>query len=208
VSDLASVPIVDVIRALDGPEPKHGRMRRFWDNGDNPTAVSVDPDRNIWKDFVSGEGGGVLDLVRIALNTDKAGALRWLEAEGFIEPRETTPAEPAEYARRRTEAAGLAERVACWWKARERELDAIKVAALEREDYGGLQVAASLLHRLKTGGAAAVYRQWREESETHPRETAELERTGRSDFAECRIVAAVVVGLLARAGIEDSNVAA
>lgn len=134
---------------------------------------------------------------------DRAAILAELRRRGLWperERREWTSAERRAYRAQRIEAQGLAERVACWWQARERELDRLKVEALAREDYGALEVAAGLLHRLQKGGTAAVIRQWTEESQTHPRETAALEAEGAADLAECETLAAVVVRLLARAG--------
>ena len=39
----------------------------------------------LWKDFESGEGGGVIDLVSAELNLDKSAAAAWLADNGFIE---------------------------------------------------------------------------------------------------------------------------
>jgi len=192
--------IEDVWRRLGGDDLKRGRARAFWRDGHNSSAVSVDIARNIWRDHVSGAGGGILDLVRVALNVDKAGALRWLESEGLIEPRQTTRAERAEYAARRRRADDLAARVVPWWRSRERELEKTKAACLDREDFDGLETAATLLFRLQTGGAAAITEQWIAESRTHPRETADLEREGRVDLVHCELVTAAIVGVIARAG--------
>ena len=43
-----------------------------------------------WSDFESGEGGGVLDLVMREERLDKAGAVAWLEAQGFLTNRATS----------------------------------------------------------------------------------------------------------------------
>ena len=37
-----------------------------------------------WQDYESGEGGGLLSFVERELGTDRAGALNWLEREGFL----------------------------------------------------------------------------------------------------------------------------
>jgi len=42
-------------------------------------SFSVNVPMNVWKDFGSGEGGRVIDLVKDYARTDVAGALRWLE---------------------------------------------------------------------------------------------------------------------------------
>ena len=44
-------------------------------------------DTGTWSDFEAGEGGGVLALVMREERLDKAGALAWLETQGFLSNR-------------------------------------------------------------------------------------------------------------------------
>ena len=37
-----------------------------------------------WQDFENAESGGVIELVKREMNLDKAGALAWLEDQGFL----------------------------------------------------------------------------------------------------------------------------
>ena len=87
---LRDVNIVAVVRALGGPEPRSGRLRAWWRDGDGLN-VAIDPTKGQWYDHARGEGGGVLSLVRSVMLVDDAGALAWLTGNGFLEdrPRET-----------------------------------------------------------------------------------------------------------------------
>ena len=71
----------DVALALLGePSSATGRELRFRRRG----SLSVDLQRGCWFDHEAGTGGGVLDLVMHEQNCDRAGALAWLEAGGFL----------------------------------------------------------------------------------------------------------------------------
>lgn len=47
-------------------------------------SLVVHVDRGTWHDFEAGEGGGVLDLIQRETNTDKAGAIAWLQERGYL----------------------------------------------------------------------------------------------------------------------------
>ena len=71
----------DVALALLGePSSATGRELRFGRRG----SLSVDLQHGCWFDHEAGTGGGVLDLVMREQNCDRAGALAWLEAGGFL----------------------------------------------------------------------------------------------------------------------------
>jgi hypothetical protein len=72
--------ITDVWHRLGGGELRNGRGRAFWRVGDGLN-VSVDCERGLWRDFVSGDGGGVLDLIATVRGGTRADAAKWLEAE-------------------------------------------------------------------------------------------------------------------------------
>ena len=52
-------------------------------------------DTGIWNDFEAGEGGGVLTLVMREERLDKAGAIEWLEQQGFLRRQDSNPSYPA-----------------------------------------------------------------------------------------------------------------
>jgi hypothetical protein len=89
--------IEPVARQLWG-EPNKGLSTKLslrWGNGGS-RAVFLDGGGN-WKDFESGEEGGVLALVMREQSADKAGALNWLADNGFIERKDSAaaPEKPA-----------------------------------------------------------------------------------------------------------------
>jgi hypothetical protein len=71
--------IHDVWRSLGGPEIKHGRSRAFWRDGQDLN-VHINFDRDVWFDFVTNEGGGVVSLVMTVMGYDAKQAYRWLES--------------------------------------------------------------------------------------------------------------------------------
>ncbi len=75
---LDTTTISQVFVALGGDEPKLGRARAFYRDGDNRQAVSLNDAKNCWYDHRDGVGGGVLDLIQAALGCDRAGAQQWL----------------------------------------------------------------------------------------------------------------------------------
>jgi hypothetical protein len=204
VSDLANVRIVDVWERLGGAPLKHGRGRAFWRRGDNRGAVSVDPARGVWHDFVTGQGGGVLRLVEVALNVGRHGALAWLESEGLIEPRTTTPAERRVYAQRRGRAREMARLASFWHLERLADVEDAKRAALSPLDPQALQAAASEHYRLSTLDESGVLQAWLAARAAEPVATRMLERQGERWADACKDVVRLLVNKLAE-GV--SNVA-
>src|SRR6266849_2989186 len=74
---LAATTISQVFVALGGDEPKHGRARSFYRDGDNRQAISLNDAKGCWYDHRDGIGGGALDLIQKVLGCDRAGALQW-----------------------------------------------------------------------------------------------------------------------------------
>ena len=63
-----------------------GRSSREWRWG-SKGSFRLKLDTGTWNDFEGGEGGGVLALVMREERLDKAGALAWLEQQGFLRRR-------------------------------------------------------------------------------------------------------------------------
>jgi hypothetical protein len=114
---IGATTITNVWLELGGEPPKHGRARAFYRDGNNQQAVSLNDEKTCWHDFVTGEGGGVLDLIRRVLGCDRRAALRWLADVNGI-PLDDQPAT-------RAERRALAER-------REREQREMRAAELFR----------------------------------------------------------------------------
>jgi hypothetical protein len=196
VSGLADVRILDVWGALGGNDLRRGRGRAFWRNGDGFN-VSLDAKRGLWHDFVTGEGGGVAALVQAARGCDRREALQWLEAEGFVEPRVSTPAARRAYAIAREHGRQQSADVVAWHRARCFELESAKARALQCDDLAALEAAASELWRLQGGSEAEVVHSFQRAIFRNPTETRRLIEAGRADLDHCERVARLTVGLLA-----------
>ena len=72
----------DVARKLLGDPPR--RTAREWRYG-SKGSLKINLESGTWKDFESGEGGGVLALVRRELQLDHFQAVEWLIQEEFLE---------------------------------------------------------------------------------------------------------------------------
>jgi hypothetical protein len=96
-------PISVIWKALGGDAPRRGRACAFYRGGDNPGAISLNDEKACWHDFVSVEGGGVLDLVCRVLECDRTSALQWVaNLSGLhLDNRPLTQTERRAYSRRR-----------------------------------------------------------------------------------------------------------
>lgn len=56
-------------------------------------SLSIDLTKGTWRDHEAGNGGGVLDLVRVHTGLDKEGAVRWLRDRGHL-PNDHSPSKP------------------------------------------------------------------------------------------------------------------
>jgi hypothetical protein len=80
---LSRVRISEVYRTLTGAAPRRTgrdiwRAAAPWRGGDGQDSVSGNDARGVWRDFVSGEGGGILDLVQRVKGGNRADALRFV----------------------------------------------------------------------------------------------------------------------------------
>lgn len=206
--NLSSVHILDVWRALGGPEPKRGRAPAWWRDGDNPQAVSLNEEKGCWHDFREHSGGGVLALVKTVLNCDQATALRWLEGQGLIKGRTFTPEDRREYALRTEVAEAAAHAIENWRDALTLELNGRKLTAASRGDYAALAFVAPICNTLENGSAEEVVREFIRQQAGNPSEVARLVAAGQESALEGQRITADVVLLLARAAAEDSRDAA
>jgi hypothetical protein len=79
---LDRIKISDVYRALTHTEPRRTstdtlRERAVWRDGDG-FSVSLNDRRGLWHDFVTHDGGGILDLIVHVRGNSYQDALRWL----------------------------------------------------------------------------------------------------------------------------------
>ena len=79
-SDFISIAPAVAERLLGEPSSRSSRELRWGRKG----SFRLKLDTGTWSDFEAGEGGGVLALVMREARLDKAGALAWLETQGFL----------------------------------------------------------------------------------------------------------------------------
>ena len=81
--DFISIAPAVCERLLGEPADRSSREWRWGSKG----SFRLKLDTGTWNDFEGGEGGGVLALVMREERLDKAGALAWLEQQGFLRRR-------------------------------------------------------------------------------------------------------------------------
>ena len=82
-SDFIGIATAVCERLLGEPSSRSARELRWGRKG----SFRLKLDTGTWSDFEAGEGGGVLALVMREERLDKAGALAWLETQGFLSNR-------------------------------------------------------------------------------------------------------------------------
>lgn len=108
---IEDLSILQVWTATGGAPLRGSRGRAFWRNGDGYN-IAIDPTKGTWFDHASGTGGGILALVETAIGGDRRAALDWLAQNfGIVSGNSYTPAERAEFSRRRQAARAVAERL-------------------------------------------------------------------------------------------------
>ena len=119
---LSGVKISEIYHSLTGKPPRRTGADTFrapaaWRKGDGLN-VSMDDSRGIWHDFVTDEGGGVLDLIVRLRGGNRQDALRWLA--GFagvpLEDKPLSPVEREDWARRQREIEAILP-TARYWRA-------------------------------------------------------------------------------------------
>jgi hypothetical protein len=198
---LGTTTISQVFVALGGNEPKRGRARAFYRDGDNRQAVSLNDAKGCWYDHRDGVGGGMFDLIQRVLGCDRAAALRWLSNFTGL-PLEDQPASRRSrraFAERRREARIEAEMIGFWRDALMPELNARKIAAVDAGDDQALARAALLCNVLEHGSPEDVVGEYGRHRAADPAEVTRFVALGRARNDEARRITADVVLLLARA---------
>jgi hypothetical protein len=155
---LAGLDIRDVWRALGGAQLRGKRGRAFWREGDGYN-ITVDHAKGFFYDHRDGRGGGILDLVELALGIDRRDAICFLERRCGLEGRRRSHAEW----QRDCEDRQAAE----WWA---RCAEALAWLELENLDSCDRQREGltTLLMVTRSGSTStlAEYREWRAKDPT------------------------------------------
>ena len=211
-------PISAIWQALGGNAPRRGRAPAFYRKGDNAGAVSLNDEKGCWHDFVTGDGGGVLDLVQQVRGGNRKEALRWLSGLVGIPFEERPLQERRAYALKRAvvelEALRLA-RNACdcerglelFLLRREKAASDVTAWLLSQglDPGDSLIRARNQLAILRQVGVDSLVQIYREMSEPARRRFTEA---GRRDREHAERIACVIVGLLAEEGTQPAGVRA
>ncbi len=197
MSRLSEIRVLDVWRALGGPEPRRGRAPAFW-RGSRDLNVNINAERGVFFDHARSRGGGALTLVETVLNCSRTIALAWLEAEGFIEPRTLTDEQRCEHKRRKDKASSVAMEIERWRDAFTIELNARKLAAVKDGNDETLECAASLCNVLENGPPEDIIRAFIRLRAEYPAEAERFAALGEEREREARWISAKVVLMLAQ----------
>ncbi len=190
--------ILPVWHALGGGEVRNGRAQAFWRRGDG-WSVALDSKRGFWYDFVTASGGGVIALVETVRQFTRSDALRWLEAEGFIESVRLSPIDQAAYRERRDEARSIAMDAINWRRAIVPELEAKKAAALEAGDEEVHAHAARRLYLIACCDPETALAEFGKHRQEDPAEVRRLIAAGDADAREVDTLAALCVLVIEQA---------
>jgi hypothetical protein len=194
---LSRVLISEVYRALCSIQPRRTgphsfRVPAIWRGGDGPN-VSLDDLRGVWHDFVSGQGGGVLDLIIQVRGGSRADALRWAADFSGV-PLQAWPMSPA-HRERQAQEQREAEDLRQW--AVRFAAAATQLAEMALEDLRATDperaVYTSLLRRLAVS-TAAEYQAWWQHDQVM---TAGLVHAGRE--RELRLARMILTYITAEA---------
>lgn len=108
---------VQITRIAEILGVKLDRTRRraiaTWREGKNFN-ISLNDEKNVYHDFVTGEGGGLISFVQLVRGCDKREALQWLADFAGVPLQEMNEAERCEYNRRRVVAQREAQQLIAW----------------------------------------------------------------------------------------------
>ena len=148
-------PIRQVWSALGGPPLSGNRGKAFWRDGDGYN-IALNDNKGAWFDFVTGVGGGVIDLVCVVHDDpSRAAAVRWLDDRfgNVAPPDHLTPEERKAKAKAEKK---QREEVQRWRDGCILRLEAMQRAGLYAEDWEKVGHAAKRLHRLRTATTAQL----------------------------------------------------
>jgi hypothetical protein len=201
------VRISEVWSALGGGPLRRGRGQAFWRDGDGYNA-SLNDEKGVWHDFVTGDGGGVLDLVQHVRGGSRSDALHFVADLAGV-PLNDTPLsrrQKREYAADRKQAESLAQQCAWWVRASIHEFERIKAQANKDGDFHSLCWSSRELYRMQQAVPSALMGRFLGALRDSPENTVVLVDAGREDEQNAYAVTAIIVAMLATAA--EASVAA
>jgi hypothetical protein len=179
---ISRIRISKVWAALGGGPLRNGRGAAFWRDS-RDFNVSVSDEKGGWHDFVSGDGGGVLDLIQHVRGGSRADALKFVaELAGLtLDSRPLTRQEKCTHAEHLRQAGNLAQQCAWWVRAYGQELERTKASAYEHGDWDTLAWSARELYQIQTAVPAALMDRYLKAMNADPERTASFVEAGRDD---------------------------
>lgn len=178
--------IAEVWRRLGGQDPIRKRVPALWRETKDRN-VSLDDSKGCYFDFVSGTGGGILDLVMLAHGSSRSEAFKWLALEFNLETKDITPVERKEHGAARQIGKILARDALWWWMAFCSELEDQKREIVQA---GGnpfdLAPVASKLRRLESLDAVGIVSEFAKHEASEPEVCEELVHAGRTWANLCK----------------------
>lgn len=193
------IKITQVWQALGGGSLRRGRGRAFWRNEADGLNVSVSDAKGCWHDFVSGDSGGILDLVQHVRGGSRAEALQYVaDISGVtLDSKRLSRTEKRVYAERREQGTLLAQQVLWWASAYLRKLEITKAAANETGDWNALAWSARELYVLQRAVPSAVMDRFLNSMREDPEATNSFVEAGREDERHAYAIATAITIMLA-----------
>lgn len=173
-------PIIQVWTALGGQPLRGKRGKAFWRNGDGLN-VGVNPERQGWYDFSAGVGGGVLDLVCVALNNpSRRAAVQWLADNCGMRLGPDTET-PEQRAARIKAAKHKRDQVRLWRQGVIDRLEEMQRRGLDDDNWRAVAYAALRLRKLREVSPADLERLYDKQPVTQRK--ADVSAARKSDKA-------------------------
>jgi hypothetical protein len=191
---LAQVRISSVYEALTGKKPRRTgadtwRAPAAWRGGDGFN-VSLDDSRGVWHDFVTDEGGGMLDLITRIVGGGRQDALKWVAdfAGIHLDDGPLPPEQRQQWAEERRQVERHLSAAKLWQSAvtklTDELLDSLKAAlfdpTLPWPEVGEIYHVEQLLSRLQRLDGGELVEEYTWWATRYPNTTAGLVRTARA----------------------------
>ena len=209
---IAELDIFEVWSKIGGGPLRNGRGQALWRGGEGWN-VSLNRDRGAWYDFGAARGGGLLDLVMVALARDRSSALTWLQQHCGLDPlRPLSPQERREWANRHRRAEEKAQRVMHWHVGLIRNLEQAKVDTYQgyvahpgQQEERSWDDACRRLYQAQRLGGAALMAAYRNALEQDPTAVEEIIKAACEDVAHAELYTSLLVALLGVSAVREKR---
>lgn len=203
--DLPSIG--EVWRRLGGVDPIRNRVPALWRKTKDRN-VSLDDSKGCYFDFVSGTGGGILDLVVQAHGCTRSDAYKWLALEFNLETKDLTPVERKAHGEARQIGKILARDALWWWMAKCSDLENCKrdIVQAGSEPFELAQVSNEL-YRLQSLEPVGIVSEFAKHEAADPEACEELIRAGRTWENCCKWAVKRIIAKIRREQVKAGHAA-